>query len=231
MIFRNALLSAMAPADIETLFPAMKEAALGVGQVLCEPGEPMEAVYFPSSAVISVVTVMKDGRNVETASIGHESVAGLLSALTGVPPISRMHVQIAGGAISVPSSALRARTNESASLMRLILRYAQVNSAQAEQSAACNAVHHLSARLARWLLICQDRIDNPIMPLTQDYLGVMAGALRSSVSLAAGEFKEQGLIRYSRGQIEILDRAGLEARACECYRVDQANRESLLTPP
>jgi CRP-like cAMP-binding protein len=228
MIFRNALLAAMAPADIAALFPSMKETALGVGQGLCEPGQEMTSVYFPSSAVISVVTVMEDGRNVEVASVGYESVAGLLPALTETPPTTRMFVQIAGGAISLPTAVLRERTSQSPGLLKLVLRYAQATAAQAEQSTACNAVHVLPARLARWLLASQDRVDNPVMLLTQDYMGVMAGALRSSVSLAAGEFKEAGLIRYTRGQVEILDRPGLEKRACECYRADHAIRETLL---
>jgi CRP-like cAMP-binding protein len=225
MEFRNTLLSALGAADLAALFPVMKEGALASGQVLCEPGQAMDRVYFPSSAVISVVTVMQDGRDVETASIGHEGVAGLLSALTGISPATRMYVQMPGSAISLPAAALRDRVGESPALMKLSLRCAQATNMQTEQSVACNALHHLSARLARWLLICQDRVDSPIMILTQDYMGVMAGALRSSISIAASEFKRAGLIRYSRGLVEILDRAGLEDRACECYAKDRAVRE------
>jgi CRP-like cAMP-binding protein len=228
MQFRNSLLSAMTKRDVADLFPAMREVSLSAGQVLCEQGRLTELVYFPASAVISVVTAMEDGREVETASIGNEGVAGLLSALTDVPPRTRMYVQIPGAAISLPASRLRAQAIESVPFAQLVLRSAQANAAQTEQSAACNALHHLPARLARWLLICQDRVDSPVMTLTQDYMGVMAGALRSSISLTASEFKEAGLIRYSRGQLEILDRRGLEKRACECYRADRANRESLL---
>lgn len=207
----------------------MKEISLGVGQVLGEPGETVETVYFPSSAVISVVMAMEDGREVETASIGNESVAGLLSGLTGHAPVTRMYVQIAGGAIKLPAARLRARAIESPAFAELVLRSAQANAAQTEQSTACNALHHLSARLARWLLICQDRVDSPVMILTQEYMGVMAGALRSSISLTASEFKDAGLIRYSRGQVEILDRPRLEQRACECYRADRNIRAGLLS--
>ena len=206
----------------------MKEVSLGAGQVLHEPGDTVELVYFPSSAVVSVVTVMGDGRSVETASIGYEGVGVLLPALTGVPSESRMFAQIPGGAISLPAARLRARMNESPALLKLILRYIQANMAQAEQSVACNALHGLPARLARWLLICQDRVDSPSMTLTQDYMGVMAGALRSSVSLTASEFKESGLIHYSRGQVQILDRPGLERRACECHRADKAVMQALV---
>ena len=222
------MLSAMSSAEIAELFPVMKEASLSAGQVLHEPGDVVDVVYFPSSAVLSVVTVMEDGRSVEASSVGYEGVGGLLPALTGAGTATRMFVQIPGAAITLPAARVRARVGESPALLKQILRYIQANASQAEQSVACNALHALPARLARWLLICQDRVDSPSMTLTQDYMGVMAGALRSSVSQAASEFKDSGLIRYSRGQVEILDRPGLERRACECYRVDRANLQVLV---
>ncbi len=114
--------------------------------------------------------------------------------------------------------------------MALILRFAQDRAAQAEQSAACYALHPLPSRLARWLLICEDRIDRSTMLLTQDEMGVMAGALRSSISMLASEFKQQGLISYSRGHLQILDRPRLEAQACECYAVDRARRIANAIP-
>jgi len=228
MQFRNAFLSAMDPADLADLFPFLKEIALFGGDRLGEPGELVESIYFPSNSSISIVTVMSDGRDVETASIGYEGAAGLLPALTHIPPATRMYVQIGGGAISVPADRLSARAHQSPSLMALILRWAQVRSALAEQSAACCALHHLPARLARWLLVCQDRVDRSHMMLTQDHMGVMAGALRSSISLIASEFKAQGLIRYSRGHLEIIDRPGLERQACECYHADR-NSGGVLT--
>jgi CRP-like cAMP-binding protein len=229
MQFRNAILSAMDPADLAVLFPDLKEVALFGGESLSEPGSLSPWVYFPSNSAISIVTVMIDGREVETTSIGYCSAAGLLPALTGVAPSSRMFVQIGGGAITLPAEKLNARAVQSPTLMALILRSAQALSAQAERSAACYALHHLSARLARWLLICEDRVDRPQMELTQDHMGVMAGALRSSISLAASEFKEMGLIRYSRGHLEIIDRAGLERCACECYAHDSARGEPILS--
>ncbi len=228
MKFRNIILSALNPAELAELFPVMKEVSLSVGQVLHEPGDEVDQVYFPSSAVLSVVTVMEDGRSVEASSIGYEGVGGLLPALTGLEIATRMFVQIPGGAISVPAPRLRALVSESPAALKLILRCIQAIGGQAEQSVACNALHALPGRLARWLLICQDRVDSSSMTLTQDYMGVMAGALRSSVSQTASEFKDAGLIRYSRGQVEILDRSGLERRACECYRADRANLEILL---
>jgi CRP-like cAMP-binding protein len=221
MQFRNAFLSAMDPTDLAALFPFLKDVALLGGDRLAEAGDPIETVYFPSNCAISILTVMSDGRAVESVSIGYEGAAGLLPALTGVPPTTRMYVQIGGSAISVPAEKLKAQADRSPSLMALILRLAQAGASQAEQSVVCHAAHHLPARLARWLLICQDRVDRPDMTLTQDEMGLMAGALRSSISLTASEFKAQGLIRYSRGRLEIVDRPGLENQACECYHADQ----------
>lgn len=217
--------------DLAVLFPYLKEIYLSGGERLLEPGDPVDSVYFPSSSAISIVTVLSDGREIATESIGNESVAGLMPAITHIPPTTRMFVQISGGAISLPADRFSDRANESPALMALIHRFAQAQAAQAEQSAACHALHHLSARLARWLLICEDRVNGPRMLLTQDDLGAMAGALRSSVSLVASEFKEQGLINYNRGRVEILDRPGLERRACECYLLDRARREMLSAPP
>jgi CRP-like cAMP-binding protein len=229
MQFRNTFLSAMGPADMSALFPYLQEIALFGGDRLCEAGDAPKSVYFPSNSAISVVTIMRDGREVETSSIGYDGVAGLLPALTEIAAKSRMSVQIGGGAISLPASRLRERVKQSPALTSQTLHSLMVQSMQAERSAACHALHPLNARLARWLLICEDRVNRSQMELTQDHLGVMTGALRSSISLIASEFKELGLIRYSRGHIEILDREGLESRACECYGHDQAMRDGPAT--
>jgi CRP-like cAMP-binding protein len=185
-------------------------------------------VFFPSSAVVSVVTLLHDGRAFEVSSIGYEGVANLFPALTGIPPRTRTFVQIAGTAFRVSATALRAHLDTSPTLMRQFLAYLQINSAQSERTIACNAVHPLAGRLARWLLISNDRVDMSVMALTQDYMCVMAGALRASISLTASAFKREGLITYKRGQVEILDRPGLERRACECYRSDLEDLDHLL---
>jgi CRP-like cAMP-binding protein len=226
MQFRNAFLSAMAADDLAELSPFLREIALFGGEVLSEPNAQITSIYFPSNSTISIVTAMSDGREVETVSIGFESVAGLLPALTRISPTTRMRVQIGGGAISLPAIRLCERAKRSPQLMRLILRFAQDRAAQAEQSAACYALHPLPARLARWLLICEDRVDRSTMLLTQDEMGVMAGALRSSISMLASDFKQQGLSNYSRGHLQILDRPRLEAQACECYAADRARRSA-----
>jgi CRP-like cAMP-binding protein len=230
MRFRNAFLSQMAADDQAELFPFLREIALFGGEVLSDPNAPITSVYFPSNSTISIVTIMSDGREVETVSIGCESAAGLLPAVTHTAPTTCMRVQIGGGAISLPADKLCARAHRSAPLMALILQFAQDRSAQAEQSAACYALHSLPSRLARWLLVCEDRVDRSTMLLTQDEMGVMAGALRSSISMLASDFKRQGLISYSRGHLQILDRPRLEAQACECYAADRARRIANTLP-
>src|SRR5579863_5136095 len=229
MHFRNAFLSSMDVNDLEALSPHLSEATLSRGQTLARPGDLVEFIHFPGSAAIGSAAVMSDGRAVETATIGYENVVGLLPGLTQMPSLSRIFVQIGGSAISLPADKLRERAAESPSLIALILRFAQAGAAQAEQSAACNALHPLSGRFARWLLTCDDRVDQATMTLTQGDLAVMCGALRSSISHTASDFKRDGLIGYSRGLIEILDRAGLEERACECYAVDSARWRQLAT--
>lgn len=226
--FRNTVLSALTQSDAAALLPHLKDVTLGAGQILCDSGDLPANVFFPSGAVVSVVTLLSDGRPFEVASIGFEGITGLLPALTGLASASRSFVQIGGGAFKLPAARLRTLADESPSFRKLILKSAQITASQAEQTVACNAYHHVSARLARWLLVTQDRVDSATLPLTQEYLAVMVGALRSSVSLSASAFRQAGLIDYYRGRLEIRDRAGLELRACECYAVDREMRSTLL---
>ena len=143
----------------------------------------------------------------------------MLPALGDLPAPSSIFAQIGGAAISIPAEALRRRATVSQPFMQLTLRFAQSNASQADQSVACNALHNVAARLSRWLLMTEDRVGNDMVPLTQEYLAVMVGVQRTTVSAAAAELKAAKLIRYVRGRIEIIDRPGLEKRACECYEV------------
>jgi CRP-like cAMP-binding protein len=227
MKFRNTFLSALSPASMTSLLPHLQEVALFCGERLGEAGDAPPSIYFPSNSAISIMTSMQDGREVETASIGYDGVAGLLPALVDGAIASRMCVQIGGGAFSLPAPRFRDAADKDPTLLALALRSVMVSSEQAEQSAACHALHPLTARLARWLLLCQDRVNRSRMDLTQDELGVMASAMRSSISQIASEFKEKGLIRYSRGHMEILNSQGLEKLACECHLHDRARRDAL----
>jgi CRP-like cAMP-binding protein len=219
VIFRNYLLRALEADDLAAIGPSMRELSLPAAQFLYAAGEPVDVVHFPSTAVLSIVTSMRDRRSVETATVGFESAVGLLPALAQQPAPSSIFAQIGGSAIGIPAEVLRDRASASPALMRLVLRFAQSNASQAEQSVACNALHNVAARLARWLLMTDDRVGNHMVPLTQEYLAIMVGVQRTTVSAAAAELKAAKLIRYVRGRIEIIDRPGLEQRACECYAV------------
>lgn len=218
MEFRNYLLSALGEADRQAILPALVEISLERGQVLFEPGEAVQQVYFPSSAVLSIATVMADGDAVESSTIGHESGSPLLWALAAQPSKARIFAQIGGSAVRAPAAVLRARAAESPALMNLLIRHAASLAFQSEQGVACNILHGAAPRLARWLLMTQDRTGSRTLPLTQEYLSVMTGVQRTTISALANQLRSAGLIRFSRGNIEILDRPGLEGAACECYR-------------
>jgi CRP-like cAMP-binding protein len=217
--FRNYLLSAFDPADRDALIPDLTEVSLSAGQVLYRPGERVDGVYFPSTAVISVATLMSDGQIVETGAVGFESAIGVLAALSGDPMRSQVFVQMPGAAMRLPAAALQRQALDSPGLIKLLLRHAQADVAQAELMAACNALHAAAPRLARWLLMTSDRTGSAVMALTQEDMSLMLGVQRTTISAAANQLRDRRLISYSRGQLRILNREGLIAAACECYGV------------
>ena len=227
MEFRNYLLTALTAADRQAILPHLAEVSLERGQILFEPDDLVEQVFFPSNAVLSIVTMMRDGRAVESSTIGHESASPLLWALSGARCKARIFAQIGGAAIRLPAAILNAKAAESRTLMLLLVRHASSLSFQAEQGVACNILHEAPSRLARWLLMTQDRTGNRSLPLTQEYMSVMTGVQRTTISAVANQLRSAGLIRFSRGNVEILDRTGLEAFACECYKVVRAEFDDL----
>ena len=208
----------------------MVEVTWGPGEMLYDVGGVVSQAHFPSSAGLSLVSVMADGTCVECATVGFESAVGLLPSLSGGYSSTRTFVQLSGSGISIPAVALRKRAADSPDLIDLLLRFAQVVIAQEEQSVACNALHGPEPRLARWILQNQDRLNVKVLPLTQDYLAIMLGVQRTTVSAAASQLRDEGLIRYSRGQLQILDRPRLERRSCECYEAVKRVHASLLGP-
>ena len=217
----NDVLSGLSMSQMARVSPFLSEIQLAAGQSVHEPGQRVDAVYFPSDAVLSVVTVMLDGRSVEAATIGNESVAGVVSALAGVPAHARTFAQIAGGALKMPAWALAEQVSADATLLKSFLGHVHKDIAQAEQSVACNAIHSATERLARWLLLSQDRVGSSRIALTQEYLSIMLGVQRTTVTSVAQYLRSKGLIIYTRGRIDILDREGLEHAACECYAVNK----------
>ncbi|MGI8840974.1 MAG: Crp/Fnr family transcriptional regulator [Caulobacteraceae bacterium] len=225
---RNLVLRALSDADRLALEAEMREIPLASGDVLYEPDYPVEWVYFPQTAVLSVVTVMADGRTIESDTVGCESVVGVLAALGSSVSINRTLTQILGSATRLSASRLRRQAAVSAELRKLLVRHSQANLAQAHQSVACNALHTVNQRLCRWLLMSRDRTISAVVQLTQQELATMVGVQRTTITKALGDLTAAGLIRLGRGRIEILDRPRMEAQVCECYGAVRANLERLI---
>jgi CRP-like cAMP-binding protein len=188
------------------------------GVILQEQGEPIERVYFPNSGMISLVAVMKQGNAVETATVGREGAIGAMSGLGPRHAFTRAVVQMPGTASMIATSKFQTIVERSAVIRDVIVRHNEVLLAQVQQSAACNALHEAEARFCRWLLQSRDRSDSDVVPITQEFLAQMLGVRRTTVTLVAQSLQDAGLLRYRRGRIEIVDRDGLEERACECYK-------------
>lgn len=224
----NHLLAAL-PEDVYSrLAPHLRKIDLELAQVLYEPGEPVDIVYFPNQCMVSLVQVMENGATIEAGVVGNEGLVGYPVYLGGQSSASRAIVQIAGSAIALDTLLLLAEFNRGGALQGLLLRYTQALIAQISQIAACNRFHTIEERLARWLLQSQDAIQEPTLELTQDFLSSMLGTRRASISLAASKLQQASLIHYNRGCIEVLDRPALESAACECYRIVQAEYARLL---
>jgi CRP-like cAMP-binding protein len=214
---RNHVLNSLPPREMSALAPYATVVSLASGEVLFEPDDTIERVYFPNTAVLSVVTIMEDGRAVESDTVGCESAVGLLETLSATCAISRTFTQIPGTAVAIPASRIRVQSESSPTLRAMLLRHAQANLAQAHQSVACNALHSVEQRLCRWLLASHDRTASDTIQITQQYLATMVGVQRTTVTQALHALVAAGLIRQGRGQVQVINRRGLEARSCECH--------------
>jgi len=213
----NQILLAIPPNELERLLPKLEFVRLQHHQVLHDAGETLKSAYFCDSGMFSVLNLMPDGKSVEVGLVGKEGFSGLPLIAGFRTNHTRTIVQVAATAFRIEADRLKAALRESPVLERQIQRYAQIRAMQVVQLAACNRLHEVEERLARWLLMSQDRLGSNILPLTQDFLAQMLGTRRSSVSVAAGILRRAGLINYSRGAATILDRPGLIEASCECY--------------
>jgi CRP-like cAMP-binding protein len=214
----NRILAALPVAERQQVSEAATNVTLSVRTVLFEPGGPIEAVYFPTDGVVSLVTPLQDGDIVEVATIGNEGIVGVPLVPLGALAV-RAISQVAGHGLSLDASVFLEWVERSRTFETLVERYTQALFSQIAQAAACNRLHSSEERLSRWLLMSQDRVGSDSFMITQEFLGQMLGARRSTVSVSAGILQRAGLIRYTRGHVTIVDRGGLEAVSCECYGV------------
>jgi CRP-like cAMP-binding protein len=228
---QNRLLAALEPADYALLVPHLRTAQFAQGAVLQEQDAPVARVYFPLNGMVSLVSVMEKGQIVGTAVVGRGGVVGAFAGLGPWNTFTRATIQIPGTVAVICASHFQAAVRESERIRDLMLRYKEALLCQVQQTAACNALHHLEGRVARWLLQALDEADDHELPLTQESIAQMLGARRTTVTFVAGKLQESGLIRYRRGHIIVLDRAGLEEVACECYRAIRARTDKVIRAP
>jgi CRP-like cAMP-binding protein len=225
----NKLLDALPKRDRERLLPHLKPVSLRFEEVVYEPDAPIRHVYFPTGGLIALILVLQDGSVAEVGRVGNEGMVGL-PVFLGVPAShTRAFVQIPGEALRRRAQDFRQQARQGGPLARLLLRYTQALMRHSERLTACNAWHPIERRLARWLLITHDRVQADQFEVTQEFLSQMLGVHRQSVTLAARNLQKPGLIRYSRGKLRILDRPGLEAASCTCYRAMRRHFDQLLT--
>jgi CRP-like cAMP-binding protein len=225
----NRLLAALPRQERDRLVRRTDEVTLGLGDVVYRPNGPIRHVYFPRTGILSMVIDTEDGHTVEVGTVGNEGMAGLPAFHGAESSPTRVYCQVPPCVCRrMPADVFRDETRRPGPLQDLAHRYAQALLNQSAQSTACNRLHPVEERLARWLLMTHDRVEGDELRLTQEVLSEMLGVRRPSVTLAAGALQQAGLIRYARGRVTVLDRAGLESASCECYRVVRAEFDRLL---
>jgi CRP-like cAMP-binding protein len=226
----NRLLAALPREEFKRLTARMDDVSFKIRDVVYRANGPIHHVYFPRTGVISMVITMQDGGTVEVATVGNEGMVGVPVLLGTDRSSAEVFCQIPAESRRMRVAVFDEEVRREGPFRQLVQRYAQALFNQVSQTAACNRLHSTEERCARWLLVSHDRVQADEFPLTQEFLAVMLGTHRPSVTLAAGILQKAGLIRYSRGRITILDRAGLEAVSCECYRVTRSELDHIHSP-
>jgi CRP-like cAMP-binding protein len=226
--YRNQLLSAL-PLDVRVRWePQIELVNLPLGEVLYESSKKMNYVYFPEDCIVSLLFVLENGASTEIAVIGHEGLVGISIFMGGETTPNCAVIQSAGKSVRVLSHFLKDEFHRSVEVMHLLLRFTQALATQMTKTAVCNRHHALDQRLCRWLLLSMDRLTGNELVMTQELIANMLGLRREGVTLAAGNLQADGLIRYTRGRIKVLDRPALEARTCECYALVQNEYKRLV---
>ena len=225
---KNRLLAALPPEEYERILPHLGHVSFSLGEVVYESGGLMKHIYFPTTAIVSLLYTMENGASAEMGVAGNEGLVGIALFMGGDTTPNRAVVQGAGGAVRMKAGLLRDEFGRGGAFQRLLLRYTQALITQMSQTAVCNRLHTLEQQLCRWLLLMRDRLDSDELVMTQELIANMLGVRREGVTVAAGRLQEQGLISYVRGRIRILHRDGLESTVCECYRVVKDEYDRLL---
>ncbi len=225
---QNRLLNALPTDDYDRLRTHLELISLGLGDVLYEPGVKLRHVYFPTTSIVSLLYVMEDGASAEIAIVGNEGILGISMFMGGESTPSRAVVQSAGHGFSLKVDLLKSEFERFGATMHLLLRYTQALITQMAQTAVCNRHHSIDQQLCRWLLLSLDRLTSNELSMTQELIANMLGVRREGVTEAAGKLQNAGVIHYRRGRITVLDREGLEAKCCECYRVVKTEFDRLL---
>ena len=228
---RNRLLGALPPDALAQLLPKLTTVEMPLRKVFYTPEESIDAAYFPETGIISMVAVLGEGMHSEAGMAGREGMIGTpLLAGIGTSYVESM-AQVAGTALRMEAHAFRQEFESNAPFRSLLLRYSEAHQAQVMQTAACNSNHGLEQRLARWMLMVHDRVDGDELQLTQEFIAMMLCTHRPSVTVTAGILQRAGLIQYRAGRVTVLDRAGLEAAACECHGAVRRRYETLIGVP
>lgn len=224
----NRLLAALPDPEWQRWLPELESVDMPLGQVLYESGNTLSHVYFPTTSIVSLLYVMLDGASAEIAVVGNEGIVGVSLFMGGGSTPSRAVVQSAGEGLRLNARVLKDEFNQNGPVLHLLLRYTQALITQMAQTAVCNRHHSLDQQLCRWLLLSLDRLQGDELVMTQELIANMLGVRREGVTEAALNLQKGGLIRYARGRISVLDRAGLERRTCECYAVVKKEYDRLL---
>ncbi len=225
---QNHLLAALPRAEYEHLSPHLELVRMSFGQILYESGCRLHHVYFPTTAIVSLLYVMEDGASAEIAAVGNEGILGVALFAGGETVPNRAMVLCAGHAYRLKSQLLRDEFNRTGAVQKLLLRYTLALMTQMSQTAVCNRYHSVEQQLCRWLLSSLDRSPSNELTVTQELIASTFGVRREGITEAAGKLKHAGFISYRRGHITVLDRSGLEKRACECYQVVRTEFDRLL---
>jgi CRP-like cAMP-binding protein len=225
---KNRLLASLPREEYERILPHLGRVSFSLGEVVYESGGQMEHIYFPTTAIVSLLYTMENGSSAEMGVAGNEGLVGIALFMGGDTTPNRAVVQGAGDAVRMKAGVLRDEFRRGGLFQSLLLRYTQALITQMSQTAVCNRLHTVEQQLCRWLLLMRDRLEADELVMTQELIANMLGVRREGVTVAAGRLQEQGLISYTRGRIRILDRRGLEAAACECYRVVKDEYDRLL---